>query len=342
MNRREFILGSTVLVGTAALGSDEKTTDGGFAPVSWAARERKDIPVLPAGAKGVEAFASACVGCGLCAAVCPSKCLRPSTDGRRMGRVVLDYRHGWCKPTCVRCGEVCPTGAIGRIGFAAKRTTPVGCAVWRRDLCLRTTEGVKCRACEKHCPVRAITLVGGYPVVDRAKCVGCGACEHYCPVRPRVAIAVVGYERHRTVRPLDESDLVAEMRTILAAGKSCVVARDGVIVATLEGRGVKPLLNLLEKDKGKLAGAVVLDRVCGRASAAICVVGGVRKVLAPVMSVGAKALLEGHGVETSARTLVLGIQNRDRTGGCPMDAATEGAETPEEIVARLRRMVKTD
>lgn len=341
MNRREFILSSSAAVaGSVAFGGDDKTTDGGFAPVSWADRERRDVPVLPPGARSAAHFAASCVGCGLCAAVCPSKCLRPATDVRRLGRVELDYRHGWCKPTCVKCGEVCPAGAIGKIGFAEKRTTHVGHAVWRRDLCLRATEGVQCHACVKHCPVKAITLVEGFPVVNREKCVGCGACEHYCPVRPKTAMRIQGFEKHRVVRPIAEGDLVAEMRTLLESGRACVVAKDGVIVAAPEGRGVKPLLEILEKTPHLLDRALVMDKVCGRASAAICIVGGVRKVFAPVMGEDAKAFLEKHGIPASAKEVVPKILNRDHTGGCPMDAATAEISDPAAIVETLRTIIR--
>lgn len=341
MNRREFILSSSAAVASAVVrADDEKTTDGGFAPVSWADRERKDVPVLPPGARSAAHFAASCVGCGLCTAVCPSKCLRPSTDLRRFGRVELDYRHGWCKPTCVKCGEVCPAGAIEKVGFADKRNTHVGHAVWRRELCLRETEGVPCHACEKHCPVKAITLVEGFPVVNREKCVGCGACEHYCPARPKTAMHVQGFEKHRAVRPIAEADLVAEMRTRLESGAACVVAKDGVIVAAVEGHGVKPLLGILDKTPRLLEGALVMDKVCGRASAAICIVGKVRKVFAPVMGADAKALLERHGVAASAKDVVPKILNRDHTGGCPMDAATAELTDPTAIVETLRSVVR--
>ena len=68
MNRREFIVGSATLAAGAACALEEKTTDGGFARVSWAERRAKDVPVLPPGAGGARRFASKCVGCALCAA----------------------------------------------------------------------------------------------------------------------------------------------------------------------------------------------------------------------------------------------------------------------------------
>lgn len=336
MNRRQFIGASAAFAGSAAVAADEKTTDGGFAEVSWADRVAADTPVLPPGARDARRFAFRCVGCGLCAAACPSKCLRPSTVPGRFGRVEMDFRHGWCRPGCVKCGEVCPAGAIEQLSPGEKRTVHAGFAVWTKSLCIRETEGVECHACEKHCPSRAIKILNGFPVVDRAACTGCGACEHYCPARPRTAIRVAGYERHREARPMSEADLVAEMNALIAGGKACVVACGGVIVATGEGRGVKPMLEML--DKGVLPGAVVADRVCGRASAAICIEGGVRKVVSPVMAEGAMKLLEAHGVAAEAGAVVPSILNRDRSGGCPMDAATSALDDTKAIVGRLREM----
>ncbi len=63
-----------------------------------------------------------------------------------------------------------------------------------------------CKGCVRKCPVQAIHLVKGFPVVDRDACIGCGACEHVCPARPQPAIAVKGYEVQRIVTPMAETD----------------------------------------------------------------------------------------------------------------------------------------
>jgi len=304
MNRRQFLCAGAACAGASAFALDEKLGDGGLAPVSWAARETKARPVLPPGAHSVVRFASKCVGCGLCAAVCPSKCLRPSTDPRRMGRVELDFRHGWCKPGCTKCGEVCPSGAIEKVGYSSKRLYHVGYAVWDRAKCIRTTDGVTCHACEKHCPVHAVRIVGEFPVVDRVACIGCGACEHYCPARPTTAIRVEGVERHREIAPMGEADLLDEMRRLVGEGRAAVVARCGVIALTLDGRGLKPIEDALAQNVKVFEDAIVADKVVGIGAAKIYVRGKARKVWGRTMSEGAKRMLEDAGVGALFETLV--------------------------------------
>jgi hypothetical protein len=148
---------------------------------------------------------------------------------------------------------------------------------------------------------------------------------------------VKGFERHREVRPIGEDDLLAEMRAVLEKGKACVIARDGVIVEAAEGRGVAPLMALLAARK--LKRALVMDRVCGRASAAICIVGRARKVATPLLSEGARDLLAAHNVPVVAGKTVPAILNRAQTGGCPLDAEIEGLSDPHEIVERLRAVL---
>ena len=320
MNRREFLIGASATAAAARVSAEEKTTDGGLAEVSWAERHCEETPLLPAGAGNAERFATRCLGCLLCAAACPSKCLLPSVKLSRLGKVELDFRYGFCRPTCTTCGAVCPVKAIAPLTKAEKLHTHIGFARWTKALCVRTTAGDECHACEKHCPVKAIRIVGGFPVVDTNACIGCGACEHYCPARPTTAIRVIPYERHRTIKPIDESALIDEMKTLLEGGKTLVVAKDGVIVFTSEGHMLEPVKAALTEDGDLLRGAIVADKVVGLAAAKMHLDHGVRKVITRVISAPAKALLEKASIIVEANEIVPKILNRDRTGECPLDA----------------------
>lgn len=201
MTRRAFLVASAAAAAGAA--GAEKTTDGGFAEVVPPGVPRRKHPVLPPGAGSDALFARRCVGCQLCVKACPNKVLRPSR-GKNAPRPEMAFDKGWCRPECVKCGQVCPAGAIKRISPDEKKTVRAGHAEWNRSACIaaKETSPVNCTVCARHCPQKAITLVPvdrdnpsgpKIPVVDDAKCTGCGACEHLCPARPKPAMVVQGY-----------------------------------------------------------------------------------------------------------------------------------------------------
>ncbi|MBR2838886.1 MAG: 4Fe-4S binding protein [Kiritimatiellae bacterium] len=201
----------------AAAAAGEKLTDGGFAEVSLPGVPERKLSVLPPGAGRREDFFRKCVACQLCVKSCPMHCLAPSASLSRFGQPEMDFRAGHCHIDCTRCSEVCPAGAIARLSKEEKRTAHVGRAVWRKDACLRTTDDVECTACERKCPVKAIHVVNGVPVVDAEACLGCGACEHVCPARPTPAIAVEGLEAQRWTDPSKETAFVGPPSPLDAA-----------------------------------------------------------------------------------------------------------------------------
>ena len=326
------------LKGVAVLAAAEKLTDGGLADVSLPGVPERDCEVLPPGAGDRRTFALKCVGCQLCVASCPGECLKPSTKLKTFGQPAMNFQRGYCILNCVKCAEVCPEGALRFLQREQRPNVHMGRAEWKKDLCVRTTVGDECTACVRKCPVQAIHLVQGFPVVDRETCVGCGACEHVCPARPLPAIYVKGYEVQRMVNPMSEADLLAEMKAKADAGKSLVVAHGGVIVHESDGMGLKPLLEAF--DLGKLRGSVVFDKVVGRAAAAIYAGSGVRKVYAKLAAKGAADLLAKRGVALEAEKTVEVVLNRDKSGSCPMEKAVAGLEDPEKMVEAIRKAMK--
>ena len=172
MTRRDF------LGGGVALATAQAFADGDDVSVSNPGVPERSVPVVPAGAGGFGAFRLKCIGCQLCVKACPEKVLRLSDRLDRFPLPVMGFEHGYCRPACTRCADVCPSGAIARLSEEEKLRTPIGRATWHKERCIAAKE--------------AIALVDGIPVLDSAKCIGCGACENLCPARPLPAITVDG------------------------------------------------------------------------------------------------------------------------------------------------------
>ena len=203
--RRAFMTGTAVLLGTTLVDAQEKKLDGGFAEILDKKVPERTVPITPFGSKSVKDFYDRCTACQLCVAACPNNVLRPSGSLEHFMQPEMSYERGYCRPECVRCAEVCPSGAILGITKEQKTEYRVGIARINRDLCVVETRGTSCGNCARKCPIGAIRMVHLdpedpesllRPTVIEEKCIGCGACENLCPARPFSAITVDGRRDH--------------------------------------------------------------------------------------------------------------------------------------------------
>ena len=207
-SKRSFLLASA-LVSTAAFAQKkEKLMDGGLAELEDKVAPERQTPLTPPGSLSFKNLSTRCTGCQLCVSECPNQVLRPSGDLMHLMQPTMSYEHGYCRPECTRCSEVCPAGAILKIDQDEKTSIQIGHAVWIKKNCVVLTDEVECGNCARHCPSGAIEMVQldpndeespMVPAINEAACIGCGACEYVCPSRPFSAIFVEGHEVHRKI-----------------------------------------------------------------------------------------------------------------------------------------------
>lgn len=182
--------------------------DGGLAPLEDKKAPARQTPIVPPGAEGAAHFTQHCTACQLCVSACPNNVLRPSNKLVNFMQPEMSYERGYCRPECVECSLVCPTGAINTLTVPEKSVTAIGRAVVIEQNCIVRTDNVQCNLCEVQCPPQAIIMRKAepgtansllVPAVDIEKCTGCGACEHLCPARPLSAIYVEGNVKHHEI-----------------------------------------------------------------------------------------------------------------------------------------------
>ncbi|HIY50402.1 MAG TPA: DUF1893 domain-containing protein [Candidatus Olsenella avicola] len=133
---------------------------------------------------------------------------------------------------------------------------------------------------------------------------------------------------------MDATDLDLARALLIANRDATLVAVRGDEIHVCHERGVKPLLKMIKEGRS-LRGFAVADKVVGKAPALLYAVLGPEAVFSPVMSWTGRAVLLASGIATSYDTLVRHIQNRAKTGQCPMDSSVTNVWEPYEAVGVL-------
>ncbi len=213
-DRRAFLAGAATVL-TVSLGAAlAPALRGDAAPAAPGSGGRPpdregDAPVvLPPGAGSLDRFLDRCTSCHLCVSACPTHVLTPAffeAGFAGLFKPRMDYSIAFCNYDCLRCGEVCPDGALTPLALPDKQLVQIGRARFDRDKCIVVVKGTDCAACSEHCPTKAVNTVPfgnnlRLPEVHDELCIGCGACEYACPVQPQKAIVVTGLRRHGRAR----------------------------------------------------------------------------------------------------------------------------------------------
>lgn len=151
------------------IGDCEKTTDT-YEYVG--PRSCKNVKFAPSG--GSKSCTFGCTGFGDCVKVC-------EFDAIHIVRGVAKVDVDKCMD-CKKCMKTCPKGLI--IEVPASAVSRIGCSNPQKGKPVMNNCKVGCISCQKcvkNCPQQAITMEGGYPVIDYTKCNNCGTCKDNCP-----------------------------------------------------------------------------------------------------------------------------------------------------------------
>jgi ferredoxin-type protein NapG len=146
----------------------------------------------PGALKDDESFIAACIACGLCAEVCPPRCIDfyDREGGRKANTPFINPEKKGCI-LCDKCMEVCPTEALVKI---THDEIDMGIAQIDRTACYPWVDRGICGACVVVCPLgeKAISFdfANVYRPIVKQGCVGCGLCVEVCP-HPSLPIWIV-------------------------------------------------------------------------------------------------------------------------------------------------------
>jgi len=123
-------------------------------------------------------------------------------------------------------------------------------------------------------------------------------------------------------------DILIKLKDILEKEKyTCIVMNNDEIYSSQE-RGVRPLVNWL-KSSCDFKGALVADKVVGKAAAFLYVLLGIKGIYSIVISEPAYLVFKKYNIIVMYDEKVPAIKNRTNTGFCPLETATLNVDDPD-------------
>ncbi len=114
-------------------------------------------------------------------------------------------------------------------------------------------------------------------------------------------------------------------------GHSCIVV-NGDKTYIGDKPGIADLFILLKNNPCMLDGADVIDKVIGKGAAALLILGKVKSVSTPLISLPALKMIEENGITVEYDEIVPVILNRAKNDCCPLEHRCINTDKPEELL----------
>ena len=117
-----------------------------------------------------------------------------------------------------------------------------------------------------------------------------------------------------------------------------VICKDEDIIKS-DITGIRPVMTLIDSKKD-YQGYSAADKIVGRAAAFLYTLLQVKNLYGETMSKGAVEILKNAGIYYEYKTLTDYIENRQKTGMCPMDEAVKDIDNPKDAYEAIRNKIK--
>ncbi|MFA6403841.1 MAG: DUF1893 domain-containing protein [Salinivirgaceae bacterium] len=128
---------------------------------------------------------------------------------------------------------------------------------------------------------------------------------------------------------------------LLKSGNHTLVLIKGTEQWISDERGIKPLFELVTMNTELAEGATIADKVIGKAGALLAVFGKITSIHAQLTTHAAIKVCLKNNISITYNKVVDAIQNRDKTGNCPMELLAHDVFVPAEMVEKVAVFLKS-
>lgn len=118
-----------------------------------------------------------------------------------------------------------------------------------------------------------------------------------------------------------------------------VVVKSGKFLFTSDEKGIKPMYKLAKEMKNISKGASIADRVIGRGAALLYTYLKISEVYGEIISKQAIEVLEKENIDYTFDIVCDYIQNRDKTGLCPIEKLSLGINDPISLLGKIEKFL---
>ncbi len=113
-------------------------------------------------------------------------------------------------------------------------------------------------------------------------------------------------------------------------GNSLMIYKGGDLIFESSLKGIRPHLKAIDDLGETLAGSLMVDKILGRAAAFLVVYDKAAEVIAQVVSIPGKQVLDEYNVKLSYREVVPHIKMENGVIFCPFERMVQGINKPEK------------
>ena len=125
-------------------------------------------------------------------------------------------------------------------------------------------------------------------------------------------------------------DLEIAKKTLYDNDLTLAIVKNSTVIFRTDAHRISGFLRAIEQNGAALQGAVVADRVAGKALALLCVYSGIKQVYAEVLSRKAQVVFKENGVGFEWKEIVDNILDMNKKGVCPFEKVAADISDPKE------------
>ncbi len=121
---------------------------------------------------------------------------------------------------------------------------------------------------------------------------------------------------------------------------SFIIIKDNEIVYKGIGIGVSPIRKLIKEDSSLLNNAIIVDKIIGKAASMLLIPFNVTHIHSLVMSKSAVSILNEYNILATYNKLVDYIENRTKSGMCPLEESVKDTFDLNEAVINIEKTIE--